>query len=103
MWILFNPSNYFCISFQSVTQNGANAICLKEIALKTELSALMCKLPIALLNGLPGLNGVPAHSTQLETVYRRGRELLDVVKRLQILQSVSHISAIVSSFRINIH
>ena len=54
---------------------------LKEIVLKTELSALMYKLLTALLIGQTGLTGVPAQSTQLETVYRRGRELLDVVKR----------------------
>ena len=54
---------------------------LKEIALKTELSALMYKLPTAHLNGLPGLTGAPAHSTQLETVYRQERKLLNVVKR----------------------
>ena len=54
---------------------------LKEIALKTELSALMYKLPTAHLNGLSGLNGAPAHTTQLATVYRQGRELLNVVKR----------------------
>ena len=43
---------------------------LKEIVLETEPSALMYRLPTAHLNGLSGLNGAPAHSTQLETVYR---------------------------------
>ena len=70
------------VLFQFVThQNGVNAICLKEIVLKTEPSALRYKLPTALLNGQTGLNGAPAHSTQLEVAYRQGRELLDVVKR----------------------
>ena len=54
---------------------------LKEIALKTELSALMYKLPTAHLNGLPGLNGVPVHSTQLEDVEKQGRELLNAAVR----------------------
>ena len=54
---------------------------LNKIVLKTEPSALMYKLPTALLNGQTGLTGAPAHSTQLETVYRQGRELLGVVKR----------------------
>ena len=68
-------------------QNGVNVMSLKEIALKTELFALMYKLQTAFLNGL---TGVPALSTQLETVYRQGRELLDVVKRRQMMLSVSH-------------
>ena len=68
--------------FQSVThQNGVNAMILKEIVLKKEPSALMYKLPTAHLIGLYGLTGVPVQSTQLETVYRQERELLDVGKR----------------------
>ena len=55
-------------------------MCLKEIALKTEPSALMYNLPIVLLNGLNGLTGVHAHTIQLETACRQGREL-GVVKR----------------------
>ena len=54
---------------------------LKEIVLETEPSALVYKLPTAHLIGQTGLIGVPAHTTQLETVYRQGRELLNVVKR----------------------
>ena len=54
---------------------------LKEIVLKTELFALMYKLPTAHLIGQTGLTGASAHSTLLETVYRQGRELLNVVKR----------------------
>ena len=54
---------------------------LKEIVLETEPSAMVYKLPTAHLIGLPGLNGAPVHSTQLEIVYRQGRKLLDVVKR----------------------
>ena len=54
---------------------------LKEIVLETEPSALMYKLPTANLNGLPGLNGVPAHTTPLMTVYRQEQRVLDVVKR----------------------
>ena len=38
---------------------------------------------------LNGLTGVPAHTTHLETVYRQGREHLNVVKRSQILLSVN--------------
>ena len=41
---------------------------LKEIVLETEPPALMQKLPTAHLNGLPGLNGAPVHSTQLVAV-----------------------------------
>ena len=33
------------------------------------------------VNGQNGLPGAPAHSTQLETVYRQGRKLPNVVKR----------------------
>ena len=62
-------------------QIGVNVTSLKEIVLKTEASALEFKLPTALLNGLPGLNGVSAHTTQLETVYRQEIELLDVVRK----------------------
>ena len=70
------------VFLQSVNhQNGVNAMSLKKVVLKTEPSALTYKLPTALLNGQTGLTGAPAHSTQLETVYRQGRELLDVVKR----------------------
>ena len=54
---------------------------LKEIVLETKPSALMYMLPTAPLNGRSGLNGVPVHSTQLEVVYRQGRELLGVVRR----------------------
>ena len=54
---------------------------LKENVFKTEPSALMYKLPTAHLIGLYGLTGVPVQSTQLETVYRQERELLDVGKR----------------------
>ena len=75
---------------------------LKEVVLETEPPALVCKLPTALLNGLPGLNGAPAHSTQLETVYRQGREPFGVIKRWKILWSVSHSSvAAVSNFHLN--
>ena len=70
-----------CISLQSVEQNGVNVMSLKESASRTEPSALLYKLPIALLNGLSGLNGVLVTSTQLETVCRQGREHLSVVKR----------------------
>ena len=76
---------------------------LKEIVLKTEPSALVSKLPTAHLNGLPGLTGVPAHTTQLETVYRQGRELLNVVKRGQIQLSVNHSCVTVSNFCVNIY
>ena len=51
-------------------QIGVNVMSLKEIVLKTELSALEFKLPTALLNGQNGLTGVSAPLTQLETVYR---------------------------------
>ena len=68
--------------FQSVNhQNGVNAMSLREIVLETEPSALMYKLPAALLNGQTGLTGVSAHTTLLETVYRQERRLLDVLKR----------------------
>ena len=68
--------------FQFAThQNGVNAISLKKIVLGTEPSALMFKLPTALLNGRNGLTGVPAHTTLLEIVYRQERRLLDVMKR----------------------
>ena len=43
-------------------------MCLKEIVLKTEPSALVSKLPTAFFNGQTGLTGVPARTTQLETV-----------------------------------
>ena len=56
-------------------------MCLKEVVLKTELSALVYKLPTAHLNGQTGLTGVFVQTTQLETVYKQGRELLNVVKR----------------------
>ena len=70
------------VFLQSVNhQNGVNAMSLKKVVLKTELSALTYKLPTAHLNGQTGLTGVSAHTTQLETVYRQGRELLTVVKR----------------------
>ena len=92
------------VLFQSVThQNGVNAMSLKKVVLKTEPSALRYKLPTAYLIGQTGLTGAPAHSTQLETVYRQGRELVNVVKRWQILLSVSHhcVTA-VSNFCVNI-
>ena len=54
---------------------------LKENVFKTEPSALMYKLPIAHLIGLYGPTGVPVQSTQLETVCRQERKLLDVGKR----------------------
>ena len=54
---------------------------LKEVVLKTELSALVYKLPTALLIGQNGLTGVFAHTNQRETVYRQERKLLNVVKR----------------------
>ena len=41
---------------------------LKEIVLKKEPSALMYKLPTALLIGQNGLTGVVAYTTQLEIV-----------------------------------
>ena len=76
---------------------------LKEIVLETESSALVYKLPTAHLNGLSGLSGAPAHTTQLETVYRQERELMDVVTSRQILLSVSHNSVTaVSNFRTNV-
>ena len=74
---------------------------LKKAVLETEPSALMCKLPAAHLNGLPGLNGVPVHPIQLETVHRQEREPLSVVKRLKILLNVSHSSVTVSNFCLN--
>ena len=75
---------------------------LKEVVLETEPPALVYKLPNAHLNGLSGLNGAPAHSTQLETVYRQGREPFGVIKRWKILWSVSHSSvAAVSNFHLN--
>ena len=81
--LLGELSNNVHISlFQSAMYlNGVNVISLEEIALRTEPSALAYRLPTAQLNGLPGLNGVSVLSTQLETVYRQGRELLNVVKR----------------------
>ena len=74
---------------------------LKEIVLETEPSALVYKLPTAHLIGQTGLIGVPAHTTQLETVYRQGRELLSVVKRWKILLNVSHSCVTVSNFCLN--
>ena len=92
------------ILFQSVTHwNGVNAMSLKKVVLKTEPSALLFKLPTANLNGQAGLTGVPALLTQLETVYRQERELLNVVKRSQILLSVNHsFVTAVSIFCVNI-
>ena len=76
---------------------------LKKVVLETEPSALVYKLPTALLNGQTGLTGVLAHTTQLETAYRQGRELVNVVKRSQILLSVSHhFVTAVSNFCVNI-
>ena len=90
--------------FQSVThQNGVNAMILKEIVLKKEPSALMYKLPTALLIGQNGLTGVVAHTTQPETVYRQGKELLIVVKKRLTLLSVGHHSVTVSNFYVNIY
>ena len=81
-------------------RNGVNVISLKEIVLKTEPSALMYKLPTAHLNGL---TGVSAYTTQLETVYKQGREPLNVVKRVQMLLNVgqARVTA-VSNFGVNI-
>ena len=96
---LLNNNN---VLFQFVThQNGVNAISLKEIVLKTEPSALVYKLPTAHLNGL---TGVSAHTTQLETVYKQGREPLNVVKRVQMLLNVgqTRVTA-VSNFGVNIY
>ena len=76
---------------------------LKEIVLETEPSAMVYKLPTAHLIGLPGLNGAPVHSTQLEIVYRQGKKLLDVVKRWQILLSAGNHSVTVSNFYDNIY
>ena len=62
------------VIFQSVKYpNGVNVMCLKKFVSKTEPSALMYKLPTALLNGQSGLNGltgVSVHTIQLETACR---------------------------------
>ena len=76
---------------------------LKKNVLKAKPSALMYKLPTAHLIGLPGLNGAPVHSTQLEIVYRQGKKLLDVAKRWQILLSAGNRSVTVSNFYDNIY
>ena len=70
MYVVILLSDEFII-FQSVThQNGANAMSLKDIVLKTEPSALVYKLPTAHLIGQNGLIGVSAPTTQLEIAYR---------------------------------
>ena len=56
-------------------------MCLKEVVLKTEPSALLYKLPTVLQIGQIGLTGVHVYTIQLETVYRQERERQNVVKR----------------------
>ena len=62
---------------------------------RTELYYAMYNIPAVMslsvsVMSLSGLDGVSVHSTQLEVMYRQGRELLNVVKRLQIQLNANH-------------
>ena len=59
--------------------SGVSAMNLKDNVSRTELSYAMYNMPAVM--SLNGLDGVSVHSTQLEVMYRQGRELLNVVKR----------------------
>ena len=73
--------------------SGVSAMNLMDNVSRTELPYAMYNMPAVMslsvsvmslsvsVMSLSGLDGVSVHSTQLEVVYRQGRELLNVVKR----------------------
>ena len=66
--------------------SGVSAMNLMDNVSRTELSYAMYNMPAVMslsvsVMSLSGLDGVFANSTQLEVMYRQGRELLNVVKR----------------------
>ena len=66
--------------------SGVSAMNLMDNVSRTELPYTMYNIPTVVslsvsVMSLSGLDGVSAHSTQLEVMYRQGRELLNVVKR----------------------
>ena len=77
--------------------SGVSAMNLMDNVSRTELPHTMYNMPTVMslsvsVMSLSGLDGASAHSTQLEVMYRQGREFLNVVKRLQILLNVNHSS-----------